>query len=161
MVTNSDDYGHGHGGHDYGRSKRNAYGGHGGDYGRDTYGGGSSKDYGSHYGWFLEGFNNSFVFSGGPDDYNSKDKYGSSGRDHHYGNHHGYENHQKHDYGHNDYEGHHEHGYGVSANADRLRCSIIANWDKKACERCCRLSARRDRSISKVRRLRKVSIVGF
>lgn len=44
---------------------------------------------------------------------------------------------------------------GILANADRLRCSVIASDDQGACSTCCQLSARKDQSISKTR------VVGF
>ena len=48
--------------------------------------------------------------------------------------------------------GHHHHN---KPNADRLKCSVIANFDEATCTSCCQIAARRDRSIA------SKSIIGF
>ena len=60
------------------------------------------------------------------------------------------------------YRGNDNNGYGNGRgrdydrpNADRLKCSVIASEDNDSCSTCCRLAARRDRSLS------QNDIVGF
>lgn len=48
--------------------------------------------------------------------------------------------------------GHHHHN---KPNADRLKCAVIANFDENTCTSCCRIAARRDRSIA------SKSVIGF
>jgi hypothetical protein len=146
VVTNSEkDYGHDNN-NNYGRTKREAYGGQEYGKGRDSYG--PSREYGSggeHY---------------GRDNYEHRDRDNYGPHREHYGREYGHHHDRGYDRDHHDrgYDRDH-HGYGnsvgVSANADRLRCSVIASLDREACTSCCRLSARRDRSISKHK------IIGF
>jgi hypothetical protein len=55
-------------------------------------------------------------------------------------------------YGNNNPYGGHQH---EKPNADRLKCAVIANFDEATCTSCCRIAARRDRSVA------STSILGF
>ncbi|KAE9555038.1 hypothetical protein FO519_001784 [Halicephalobus sp. NKZ332] len=81
--------------------------------------------------------------------------------DHGYGNNNGQDNERDEGYRGKDH-GHGHGGYGKGyghdndkKNADRLKCSVIASDDNDSCSTCCRLAARRDRSIA------QSDIVGF
>jgi hypothetical protein len=84
--------------------------------------------------------------------------YGNNGGG--YGNNNGgaYGNNNGGGYGNNNggggYGGGHHHHHN-KPNADRLKCSVIANFDEATCTSCCQIAARRDRSIP------SKSIIGF